>query len=63
LADAGDGGAKVYPLVQSQQIDAGFGGTEPLRDCQQQTERTQPRGEIRREQRGMKDRMTSNAIL
>ena len=32
MADAGDGRAKVYPLVQSQQIHAGFSGTDPLRD-------------------------------
>ena len=60
MADAGDGRAKVYPLVQSQQIDAGFGGTDPLGDWQQQTERCQHRGEIQREKRGMEDEMTSN---
>jgi hypothetical protein len=54
---------KHLPLVQSQQIDAGFGGTNPLRDGQQQTERRQRRGEIQRQKRGMEDRMTSNAIL
>jgi hypothetical protein len=47
LANAGDGGATIYPLVQSQQIDARFGGTNPLRDGQQQTERRQHRGEIK----------------
>jgi hypothetical protein len=32
LANTGDGRAKVYLVVQSQQIDAGFSGIDPLRD-------------------------------
>ena len=60
LADAGDGGAKVYLVVQSQQIDAGCGGTDPLRDRQKRTERRHHRGEIQREKKEMEDRMTSN---
>jgi hypothetical protein len=60
LANAGDGRADVYPLVQSEQIHARFGGTDPLRDWQQQTERRQHRGETPREKRGMEDWMPSN---
>ncbi len=35
LANAGDGGAEVYLVVQSEQIHAGFGGADPVRDRQQ----------------------------
>src|SRR5919109_3424700 len=53
VADTGDGGAEVYPLVQSEQIHAGFGGANPVRDQQKQTERSQQRGRRHRQQEGM----------
>ena len=60
LAHAGDGGAKVYLVMQSEQIDAGCRGSDPLRDRQKRTERRHHREEIQREKKEMEDRMTSN---
>ena len=63
MAHAGDGGAEVYPLVQSEQIHAGFSGADPVRDRQKRMERSQHRGRIQRQQEGMEARMTSKRIL
>src|SRR5215216_4141076 len=63
LAHAGDGGAEVYPLVQSEQIHAGFSGADPVRDRQQRLERNPNRERVQSQQEGMEARMTSNGIL
>src|SRR6266550_1824127 len=63
LAHAGDGGAEVYPLVQSEQIHAGFSGADPVRDRQKRLERNPNRERIQSQQEGMEARMTSKGIL
>src|SRR5215471_3899471 len=63
LAHAGDGGAEVYPLVQSEHIYAGFSSADPVRDRQKRLKRNPNRERIQSQQEGMEARMTSNRIL
>src|SRR5262249_51506889 len=63
LAHAGDGGAEGYPLVQSEQIHAGFSGADPVRDRQKRLERNPNRKRVQSQQEGKEARMTSRGIL
>ena len=63
MANAGDGRAAVYSVIQSEQIHAGLGGINPVGNRDYETKLEPKGGETDKGKEGSEASMTSDGIL